>query len=457
MSRSGPQTLPATDLAPSRERGMIFLLSAMIALLTAQRVFGLPLSMGPGLSAENALLYLIAGALAFRAALSRKFRFEMRALHVCFAILIVYSAVSILAAVLVFQYPGYQPLHVIIGFKARLVDQFVFFAVFFYGVQSRRSALFVVRILFLFLWAANLIALLDAGGVVAAPGLQERLDGRIGGIMGESNQSAAFLACILPGFAGLALMTHGLRRLLWLAGLVISAAAMIISVSRGAFVAVFVAAIWGMVVFRRYIPVRAAATAFAGGTLVLIVGISVFGPSYGELLMSRIVGDSTNIDMVSNSSGRLEIWTGALARMLETPFTFVTGFGWDVYASMPFRLATHNHYLSLWFNVGLIGLICGVLLLILCIREAATAARVATDERPILIAFAVGAVALAVAVFFVDLYAPWLWFWAYAGLAMRIAVNVRRHKPGHVVDVVSVSMPAQPPRDAFGWVRTARQ
>ena len=39
----------------------------------------------------------------------------------------------------------------------------------------------------------------------------------------------------------------------------------------------------------------------------------------------------------------------------QQPITFITGFGWDVYWSLPFQFSPHNHYFSLWFNLGLVG------------------------------------------------------------------------------------------------------
>jgi hypothetical protein len=44
-------------------------------------------------------------------------------------------------------------------------------------------------------------------------------------------------------------------------------------------------------------------------------------------------------------------------------------------------------------------------------------------------AFVFGAVGLGAAVFFVNLYEPWLFFWAYAALAVRLATEVNRNLP----------------------------
>ena len=40
-----------------------------------------------------------------------------------------------------------------------------------------------------------------------------------------------------------------------------------------------------------------------------------------------------------------------------------------------------------------------------------------------LISFAIGTIAVATAVFFVNLYLPWIYYWSYAGIVMRLAAN----------------------------------
>ena len=72
--------------------------------------------------------------------------------------------------------------------------------------------------------------------------------------------------------------------------------------------------------------------------------------------------------------------------------------------------------------------------------------------RPTLIAFAIGAFAIAIAAVFVNLYTPWLWFWAYAGLSMRIAANAFRQRAALNDEVRGVTAPVRPKKDPFGWL-----
>ncbi len=70
MNLAVPQGV-ATDADTSAELGMRLFLSAVIALFVVQDVFALSLSLGPGLSAKNAVLYALAAALALKIAVQR--------------------------------------------------------------------------------------------------------------------------------------------------------------------------------------------------------------------------------------------------------------------------------------------------------------------------------------------------------------------------------------------------
>jgi hypothetical protein len=446
--------LHATTEERSGEGTMSVLLSSLMALVIAQQVFALPLSLAPGMSLENALLYIAATALAFKFAVQRNFQFELRGLHTAFAVLIGYAALSIPAVALLQPFDGYRPLPAVLAFKSRLVDHFVFFAVFFYGLRGTRSALNVLKALLVMTAVANLIALLAAWGFVEAPGLVDRDDGRIQGVMGESNQSAAFIAAFLPALVAMSFTTKGPARLMWIGGATVSAAAMTISASRGGFLATIVTTLWGLYYFRRHISGRAIAIATIVGGLVLLIMLPIIASRYGFLLFSRVVEDSTSSNLAGASSGRLVIWATALNAMAEAPLSFLTGYGWNAYEVMPFRYNTHNHFVSLWFDLGLVGLISGTAVLVIAMKSAIRAVPHASNMyRPILMAFAIGALAITIATFFVNLYTPWLWFWAYAGLALRIAANVyREHAQAGAPEDVRAGKAVQ--KDPFGWIGT---
>jgi len=432
---------------------MRFLLIALVVFLTASQVFGFDPGPAPGVKIKNALLYLIVLGLLLRLTLDRGFRIQLPAVPILYSIMIVYALLTYLAIVLAIDYPRYDP--VMAGFilKNSLFDQMLFFLVFFYGVRSNEDALTILKVL-LATWAlSHIFAVLDATGMFHVGDIEQRRDGRVQGAIGESNQYGAFVALTLPAIVGLVTVTRGLWRVLWMVASVITAAALVMTVSRGAFVGAVLATIWGVWLFRRYMPARKLLVWGAGGVVgAVLAGAIVISLNFGHLIYQRIVGEASG-DMVTTSSSRTEIWTNVLGVMFDTPLTLLTGFGWEAYSTFPFRWATHNHYLAFFFNLGVIGLICSVLLVVIPVRTANAAATYAQPEvRPMLISFAIGTAALAIAVFFVNLYTPWLYYWAYAGVCMRLAANaLERHAYAPAAATASPAQRADRARDAHGW------
>jgi hypothetical protein len=94
-----------------------------------------------------------------------------------------------------------------------------------------------------------------------------------------------------------------------------------------------------------------------------------------------------------------------------------------------------------------------VLLVVIPVRTANAAATYARpDVRAVLIAFAMGTLAVAVAVFFVNLYTPWLYYWAYAGLCMRLAANALESQAyAPAAATTPRSRRVERARDPHGW------
>lgn len=436
---------------------MRLLLTALIFFLTLSSVFAWDPGPLPGVKIKNAILYLLILGLLFNYTIERKFKLELTSIQITFAILIGYCILSYIAVVLVGDLPRYNWLTSGFDLKNRPIDQMLFFLAFFYGVRNEKDAVFLMQCL-VFSWVlSHFVAVLDATGFVHIGDIERRGDGRVQGAVGESNQYGAFVVLTLPAALAAVAATRGLWRWFWVGGAMLTAGTLILTVSRGAFVATFFAIMIGVYIFRRYLSLGRIVVwgvgAAAAGMLLLVV---VIGAGYGDLLYERIIASASSRDLGGTSSGRTEIWSTALGVMMEHPATLLTGFGWNAYWAMPFRYSPHNYYLAQWFNLGLPGLICSLLLLVLPARVARQAAAIASPTlRPLLIGFVVSTLAFAVATFFVDLYLPWLYFWAYAGLAMRLAMIAREaaYKPA----VATVPAPGAGTRraDSYGWIGAA--
>jgi O-antigen ligase len=229
---------------------------------------------------------------------------------------------------------------------------------------------------------------------------------------------------------------------------------LLMTVSRGAFVGLFVGGLWGMWLCRRDIPLqRFVMFGFVAmiGVVLAVVVAGLIDPAIGGTIVDRLTGQSTSIDAGEMSSGRTAIWAGALKRMLQTPGTFLWGFGWDVYSTMPFRYAPHNIYLSLWFELGLPGVLTFIFIQGRTTLAAFRAIEYAKEPeiRAQLIAFVFGFLMLAVAMFFADLITPWPYIWMYVGVILKMIVlmqeeTVDEFQPLRVAQVPSRPAAARP-------------
>jgi O-antigen ligase len=312
----------------------------------------------------------------------------------------------------------------------------------------------VLKVLLLCLALSHIVAVLDALGYVHIGDIELRRDGRVQGTAGESNQYGVLVALSLPAIAAAIFATRGLWRVFWMAAAAFTALTLIMTVSRGAFVATAFAALLALYLFRKYVSPTKLMMSVVGSVAVAVLAVAVaYSLGFGDLLGHRMLGSAVKTsDLSGLSSGRTDIWVSVVGTMFEEPLTMLTGFGWNAYAAMPFRWNTHNHYLLQWFNLGLPGLVCSVLLLVLPIKVALSASRVANPAlRPHLIGFVMGTTALAVALFFVNLFSPWLFVWAYIGIVMRIAVNAVEQPVTAPASVPLATAPASRGRDAHGW------
>src|SRR5262249_30695455 len=137
--------------------------------------------------------------------------------------------------------------------KNRGVDYLLFFLAFFYGTRSEKDATFVLKCLLLSWVVSHAVAVMDAFGYVHIGDIERRGDGRVQGAVGESNQYGAFVALTLPAAVAMAVAEKGWRRWMWMAAAALTAGTLLMTVSRGAFVAVFVATLAGAYLFRRYL------------------------------------------------------------------------------------------------------------------------------------------------------------------------------------------------------------
>lgn len=434
---------------------MRILLVGLLLFMTLSQTFEFDPGPAPGLKIRNLIMYLLLLGLMLRFTMGRGFRLQQPAVPVVFSALIGYALLTYVVIILVIDYPRYDIITNGMILKNSLIDQFLGFLVFFYGCRSDKDALLMVKVL-LGCWAlAHVMAVLSAIGVIQVGAIAPDEAGRVQGAIGEPNQYAAFVASSLPAI--IALMATGKspwRKLFWAFAAVAASAALLLTISRGGYLATIVAGLAAMILFRRYLPGRKLAmwALMAVLGVAMVIGL-VWALGFLDAITDRVFGHMQTGGLGQASSGRTEVWTAVVKVMFEYPITLLTGFGWEAYRTFAFRFATHNHYLELWFNLGLVGLVGGILLLVVPARIAFKSLYGATPEvRALLGGFVVGSIAMAIAVFFVNLYSPWHYWYCFVGVMMRLAQNAMdRTVPAAVPVRGQAAIAAVPARDPHGW------
>jgi putative inorganic carbon (HCO3(-)) transporter len=404
---------------------MRYLLALLIFFLTTIDVFGWGLSLAPGLSVKNAILYLIMLALAARIVVRGGIRLELPKVHLWFGLLIAYATLSWLAVGLLVRYESYTLVSSGIDLKAFLLDNAIVFALYLYGTRTLQEAKFLLKCILLAVAAANAIAIGNATGLfqigVTTIGTEGNLNGRVFGAFGHANETAALTVCFLPAYVAAAFSSRGMARLFWALAGAVSATLMIMTGSRGAFMGLALAVVFGSYLCRSIISWRRAAALFVILGMVAVPVLALASIKFGGILTDRVT--ELILSPATSSDERLYIWRPILDKMMANPVTLVTGFGWDSYNVMGFFYNVHNHYLALWFELGIIGLASYLLVIAQLLVTARRAAEQASDETArYLIAFIYGIIGLSGAVFFSQLFKPWLYIWIYSGLTMRMAV-----------------------------------
>ena len=402
-----------------------YLLALFFFILYAGNNIGLNISLMPGISLKNLLLYGIFCGIAINAAVARNRSIELAGVLLPFGAIIIYALITCISAGFIFNVADYDVRASVIRLKSQLVDDFITFIVFFYGVLHARDARWLLRALIWIAVVGNIITLIDAfdvpnlGIVEAKPS-----DGRFLGFIGSANDYGSFLTLFLPASVALYYAETGIRKKWAALGVLSTAFALVLTFSRGAYVGIIVGAVVAAVFLRHLFDARAffrsVFIAVAVGTALVAIAIAI---GYTELFQDRL-GRFEGTTHVA-TSGRSTIWTNALRAMLENPITFITGTGYNAYeTSRQFYAATHNHYLNYLYNLGVIGLFLFVYVFIAILLTARSSIEYADQSaRPFLIAAIVGLIGFMFTQLFGEYKGSGIRAWAYLGVIMRLSVS----------------------------------
>ena len=405
----------------------VLLILLFIVLLT-DLIPGLGIGIGSGLSGKNLLLYII-GLLIVSSSVTnaRGVQFSDMDIHFPMLLLIVYAMITIVIAS-AFS-PSYSILRGIITLKNQLVDLYFFMFAFRYCIDRRMDFVILLRFVVVTLLILSFITFIDLLNIPDL-GLIDTQKGRIEGPFGSANQYGALLAFLLP--ISIATIRPGMkswRKMLWWSGILVSAALLLATGSRGAFVSTLIGSVIGVFLLRHHLNMGRVAR-FAGiavGVLVILIVIFLFFNA--DLILER-VDKTTSGNIYVASSGRLAIWTAAIQVMLEWPLSFLVGNGWNSFESSGIWKSAHNEYMDRFYELGIIGLALFVWLLIRIVsRVRRQLADVDNEARKILIGFIFSMAIVVVNINFAGIPDTWTIIWIITGLVMGIQATAKTESP----------------------------
>lgn len=403
----------------------------LLLCIFLSQLLGIDVSLAPGLSAKNLLLYVTFVVIAIETAVTRTRKLELMSVLVPCVMFSSYAILSWLVTLLVIDYPAYDFLDSLIALKGGPVEAFLVLLIFFYGVNDEQQALWLLRRILWSIILANIFTVIDSLDIPDL-GYMSLDDGRVAGYTGNATSFGALLVCFLPAIIVTFRTTTAILKPLAAIGLFASCLALVLTVSRSAFVGLGFAGLFGAFYLRTIIPphviVRAGLAALLVGIVVIIGAIAA---GSGDLLLDRFGALGSN--SFDATSGRNVIWGRLLGRMIEHPITFVTGFGWYAYETSDYYgINTHNTYLTFLYNLGVIGLVLYGALATNIIRVArAVLDRAGPDATQWIMALTFGFTGLSISLFFLNFFS-WLYVWAYVGVSLRLAISQTGHEPAVV-------------------------
>ena len=402
---------------------------------------GVNISLGPGMSVKNLLLYLILMGIAINAAVERNREFDIPSVIVPFVLLLFYAVMTWITVAFILDYPNYSIRASFVALKSSVVDQLLTFLIYFFGLLYLKDSLWLLRTIIWLVIIGNIITIIDTFnipnlGILDVP----RKAGRFEGFLGQPNAYGQFLVLFIPATIALYVLESGKARVWAGIGAFVTVMALVLTGSRGGYVGLLAGSIFAAFFLRRFIPSEAFFR--AGAVAVLVCGFAItitYVAGYADVYMERVLDVEGSAHVVS--SGRTTIWRLALEPMIEYPWSFLTGFGFFSYESSRFYHSTHNVYLSYLYNLGSIGLILFATVFARILATARLAiVHASVEYRPQMLALVFGLFSFLVAIFFSEYQSSGYLLWAYMGVGMRIATQAR---PGTVTEEVRpIGLPA---------------
>jgi O-antigen ligase len=365
-------------------------------------------------------------------------RFKDIDIHAPFVLLILYALLT--WGIKTVTDPSYSAMRGGITLKNQLIDLYLFFLVFRYGLHTLDDYLWMFKAVIGTLLLSSVLTLVDVFNVPDL-GIINSFKGRVEGPIGAANQYGALLAFLIPLMVSLVPTTSGKGRALWLAGIAASILLLVATGSRGAYVSIVFGSIAATIFLRRYLSARVIMRGAVAGIVLLVLAALVVLTFQAEVF-EEVASKSQADDTIRASSGRTAIWGAAFALMNQWPLSWIIGFGWNAFEESGLWKSAHSVYVDLVYELGIVGVVLFVWLFIALLRRARIGiADAPEDFARILKAYVFGLVPLLMTMAFVEIPQPQSLFWMTSGLIFGILANRHAKLVEPVPDVAGSSQP----------------
>ncbi len=376
----------------------------------------------PGLSLKNLSIYLMVVWLVFYNLVTNKPIIGKNKLNMPILLFILYCMFSLLFTYYYKIISGYNLTNQIILFKGYM-DAFILLLIIYnyiHDIVVLKALLFSLLGLFVIM---NLITILGTFNVLKVSGIEFLKHGRSSGALSEANQYSALIVLFLPFcFHYIIKFKKFFRKLIAITITLLGLYCLFLTGSRGGILSFVIGLIVYFILESKRITHKILLKNLAFFIILIIfiiLSINMLPEISKEGLRYNIFERAEGSSILSSdySSGRIEIWSKCIEIFLQNP---IFGTGWNtIYQSVGFN--SHNEYLSYLTTTGLIGFF---LFLFIFYRLGKTVLGFTFNLNSKNISFyhvyLSGLSSFMVAMFFVNIYSPYIFFFIFSGLILKL-------------------------------------
>lgn len=385
----------------------------------AEKALNFSLTHIKGLSLLNLVIYFFLLVWGARVVIQKKKFFESNNVNKYLILMILVALISIFLKLSYHEIPNISLKRELIALK-NWTDPYIVFFVLYNIIDDEKTCKNILFGLIVFLFVTAISTPLISLGIFNFVKTYDFYHGRAGGFA-EPNQYASYLVLFIPlAITYFIFSKNFILKCASCALVVVSFVALIVTGSRGGIVSFVLSMAVYILFLKRESILRFRGTVFVLMIVVFIGFLSFFlAPSQvKETVLERFNPmDQETLNEITEGHGRLLLWQSAWKIFLEKP---ILGHGpnTDMVLNLKrFGIAgvTHNHYLKIMVQFGIIGLLVFIMILARIFQHVWRHFKATSDYwRKILCAsYIVGLFGYSFSMIGVNLADPRILFWIY--------------------------------------------